>query len=62
VGPLDAVLRLAGDGGDGAEGDSGAWSVHVELTFEAGGEGGQDDAGLAFESCMVVSVLDSCYC
>lgn len=50
VGPFDAVFWLTGDAREGAEGDGGAGGMHVELAFEAGGDGWEDDAGLAFEA------------
>lgn len=36
VRPFDAVLRLAGDCGEGTEGNGGSGSVHVKLTFDTG--------------------------
>ena len=51
VGPFDAVSGLTRDGGKGAERDSWPRGVHVQLAFYAGGESGEDDARLAFESC-----------
>lgn len=49
VRPLDAVLRLAGDGGERAERHRGARGVHRQLAFDARREGGQDDTSLALE-------------
>lgn len=49
-GPFDAVGGLAGDGGNGADGDGGAGGEHVEGAFVAGGDFGDDDAGLTFEA------------
>lgn len=55
VRPLDAVFRLAGDGGNSAERNRGSRRVHVELALDARGDGGEDDARLALEAlCAAV--------
>lgn len=48
--PLDAVLRLSRDRGDGAKRNRGSGGVHVQLAFYARGEGREDDPGLALEA------------
>jgi len=50
VRPFDAVLGLAGDGCNGAQGDLRSWCVHVELALDAGGHRGIDHSSLTLET------------
>jgi len=48
--PLDAMLWLARNGCDCAQGHRRARGVHVKLALYAGGHSGEDDPGLPFEA------------
>lgn len=54
VGLFDVVFWLMGDVCEGVEGDGGVGGMYVELVFEVGGDGWEDDVGLVFEVFGVV--------
>lgn len=50
VGPFDAMFGLSRDRSNSTERNSGSRGMHVELAFDAGGHGGNDDSRLALKA------------